>query len=133
MGQTEFVGCISINDSQGKPIQVAEVKTITKDSYKNLVKQATENQRAKAESENKKAKEREEKEKALYSRLDNISILLAYQMFNELVERGKAKTTNEFETMFTLWLSGKSELDKNLCPKEYLDILERLGVNYGRN
>ena len=133
MGNESFVGCIAITDNNNKPTKIIEVKTLTQSAYKELVKKANENLKELTEQKDKELKESQEKEKILYSRLDKMSILLAYLMFNELTERGKVKTTKEFEDMFDLWLIGKAEIVYELCPKEYLNILERLGVDYGRN
>lgn len=137
MGEQKFVGYTILTDDDNKPIKVLEVKTTKEDLYKNLVKQANENKKAKVEQANKekeeKAKQEKEDKLALESRLDKMSITLAYLMFNELVERGKVETTDEFEDMFACWLVGKCELALELCPQTYLDILERLGVDYGRN
>lgn len=137
MENNKFVGYVALNDDSGKPISVVEVKTTKEEMYKNLVKQANENKKAKVEQEKKekeeKAKQEKEDKLALESRLDKMSITLAYLMFNEIVERGKVETTDEFEDMFACWLVGKCELAIELCPQTYLDILERLGVDYGRN
>lgn len=133
MVNESFVGCIAITDNENKPNRVFEIKTLTKSAYKELVKKANENLKELTEKKDKELKEKQEKEKLLCSRLDKMSIVIAYLMFNEIVERGKVKTTNEFEDMFALYLCGKCELVIELCPKEYLDILERLGVDYGRN
>lgn len=137
MGEQKFVGYTILTDDDNKPIKVLEVKTAKEEMYKNLVKQANENKKTKVEQANKekeeKAKQEKEEKFALESRLDKMSITLAYLMFNELVERGKVETTDEFEDMFACWLVGKCELAIELCPQTYLDILERLGVDYGRN
>lgn len=133
MVNESFVGCIAITDNENKPNRVLEVKTLTKSAYKELVKKASENLKELTEKKDKELKEKQEKEMLLYSRLDKMSIVIAYLMFNEIVERGKANTTNEFEDMFACWLIGKCEIAIELCPKEYLYILERLGVDYGRN
>ena len=137
METPKFVGYVTLNDDSGKPISVVEVKTTKEEMFKNLVKQANENKKAKVEQASKekqeKAKQEKEEKLALESRLDKLSITLAYLMFNELVERGKVETTDEFEDMFACWLVGKCEIAIELCPQTYLDILERLGLDYGRD
>lgn len=131
--ETKFTSVAISYDNDKKPIAMQEIKTLTESGLKDLKKQVESNKREKQEKLDKLEQEKQEKETKLYSRLDKLSILLAYLMFNEIVERGKANTTNEFEDMFACWLVGKCEIAVELCPKEYLDILERLGVENGRD
>lgn len=131
MENNKFVGYVTLNDDSGKPISVVEVKTIKEDLFKNLVKQANENKKAKVEQANKEKEEKAKQEKedrlALDIRLNNMAITLAYLMFNELVERGKVETNEDFEKSYALWLKGEGGLELEKCPQTFEDILERLG------
>lgn len=129
----KFVNCCVIYDNSGNPIDIVESKTITETAFKDLKKKVALNKKEIAQAKSDKEKELLEKEIKEQAKQDKHTILLAYLMFNEIVERGKANTTNEFEEMFACWLVGKCEIAIELCPKEYLDILERLGLDYGRN
>ena len=111
---------IQKNDD-GKIKEVFEVKTINEEKFKQLKTEASEH-KAKVQLEK---QEQEKKDKLKENKLYIKSIAIAKALFNELVDSGKAETTNEFEEMFDSFILGGS-FDTSIAPIKFLNILERL-------
>ena len=108
-------------DDKGNATEVLEVRNVKVDELNSLKNQVSEH----LAEEQKLAEEQIKAEKLKDNKLYIKAVAIAKTLFNELVDSGKAKTTNEFEEMFDKFILGGS-FDESIAPIKYLDILRRL-------
>ena len=108
-------------DDKGNATEVLEVRNVKVDELNALKKQLSECSAEKQKLAEEKIKTDKLKDNKLYIK----AVAIAKTLFNELVDSGKAKTTDEFEEMFDKFILGGS-FDESIAPIKYLDILRRL-------
>ena len=108
-------------DDKGNATEVLEVRNVKGEELNSLKKKVSEH----LAEEQKLAEEQIKSDKLKDSKLYIKAVAIAKTLFNELVDSGKAKTTNEFEEMFDKFIIGGS-FDESIAPIKYLDILGRL-------
>ena len=108
-------------DDKGNATEVLEVRNVKVDELNALKKQLSECSAEKQKLAEEKIKTDKLKDNKLYIK----AVAIAKTLFNELVDSGKAKTTNEFEEMFDRFILGGS-FNESIAPIKYLEILERL-------
>ncbi|MBQ3943078.1 MAG: hypothetical protein II669_02030 [Elusimicrobia bacterium] len=123
----KFVNCCVIYDNSGNQIDIVESKTITETAFKDLKKKVALNKKEIAQAKSDKEKELAEKEKLANAKHEKQNIMLAYLMYDELVERGTIEFNKNFESDYLKWLNEGTQLDLEKCPAQFKAILERLG------
>ena len=108
-------------DDKGNATEVLEVRNVKGEELNSLKKKVSEH----LAEEQKLAEEQIKAEKLKDNKLYIKAVAIAKTLFNELVDSGKAKTTNEFEEMFDRFILGGS-FNESIAPIKYLEILERL-------
>ena len=108
-------------DDKGNATELLEVRNVKGEELNSLKKQVSGHLAEKQKLAEEKIKAEKLKDNKLYIK----AVAIAKTLFNELVDSGKAKTTNEFEEMFDRFILGGS-FDESIAPIKYLDILRRL-------
>ena len=123
----KFVNCCVIYDNNGNPIDIIENKTITETAFKDLKKKVALSKKEIAQVKSDKEKELAKKEELANEKHERQNIMLAYLMYDELVERGNIEFNKDFENDYLKWLNEGTKLDLEKCPTQFKAILERLG------
>ena len=61
------------------------------------------------------------------SKLKYKHIILAKSVFDNLVDKGKLETTDEFENMWFDYLFNDGKFDSMVAPNEFIKIIEKVG------
>lgn len=120
------VVAIETNDI-GKVVNVFDIQTLETKQVKELEKTAKKNRQDLQEKHNAEIEKAKKVEQARNETIKSLSLVVAYLMFNELVERGDCETTESFENMVMAWLKKEQkEFDLSKAPTMFLSILERV-------
>lgn len=116
---------VYINEKGGCE-QVLKVKTISSNEYAFLLNQVSKNNE---NNQNEKIKllGRVSKAEEDISKLKHKHIILAKSVFDNLVDKGKLETTDEFEKMWFDYLFNDAKFDTSVSTDEFIKILGKVG------
>ena len=125
--ETSKVETIAIEYNEyNEPVKVLRVKTLNKDLSTSLKEKAIENQKKieKKKLDYQVSKDLEQQNEK--TKIDVLKIMLSYSQFTNLVEKGLAETTEEFEQMYQNFLLTGSAFNEELCPIVFATIYGRV-------
>lgn len=116
---------VYINEKGGCE-QVLKVKTISSNEYAHLLNQASKIHETKS-VEKKRLLDRLTKAEEDISKLKYKHLILAKSVFDNLVDKGKLETTDEFENMWFDYLFNDGKFDNAVAPNDFIKIIEKVG------
>lgn len=116
---------VYINEKGGCE-QVLKVKTISSNEYAHLLNQASKSHEIKS-VEKKRLLDRLTKAEEDISKLKYKHLILAKSVFDNLVDKGKLETTDEFENMWFDYLFNDGKFDTSVSTDEFNKILGKVG------
>lgn len=116
---------VYINEKGGCE-QVLKVKTITNTEYAHFLNQASKSHEIKS-VEKKRLLDRLTKAEEDISKLKYKHLILAKSVFDNLVDKGKLETTDEFENMWFDYLFNDGKFDTSVSTDEFNKILGKVG------
>lgn len=123
--EDKFVSYAVEYNDQKEPISAIKVATLKESVAKEIVAKVKNHKKAVANQKQRESENELVRNSNIDKKLKNQGIIVAYLMFNELVEKGVLETTDRFETMFMGFLYG-GEFNGNVAPSSFLKILERV-------
>lgn len=116
---------VYINE-KGDCEHVLQVKTITNTEYARLLNQSSKNHENKCLEKN-KALSRISKSEEEIAKIKHKHLILSKTVFDNLVDKGRLETTDEFENMWFNYLFNDIRFDFSVATDDFMKILGKVG------